>query len=168
MRKALLVAISITIVAALYAGDEQPLDVRTGLWQVEYHVKYSGLPPQMQAMMDQMTAQQKSAMGLQTPKNFKICVTEKNRNTSWTEGSNDCRWKVLKSTTTDLELHGTSCSAGKNQGAASDVDLKFHVLDREDVRASLHGTATENGMNATLDGDYTGKWVSATCPAGMK
>lgn len=164
MRKAVWVASCVAVcVAVLFAVDEQRLNVKPGVWQVEYNVKYSGLPPQMQAMMDHMTAQQKSAMGIEAPKAYKMCVREKDLNKGWTQGDDNCRWKVVKSTSSDLELHGTTCRAG-----GGELDLKFHAVDSEHVVATLHGTGTEQGANVTLDGNYTGKWIASTCPADMK
>lgn len=169
MRKLIFVVSCASILAAaLLAGTEQRLNVKTGVWQVEYNVKYSGLPPQMQAMVDQMNAQQRTAMGLGAPKTFKTCVTAKNLNTPWSEGDNNCRWTVVKATDSDLEVHGAACKAGKSQGSDSEVNIKIHAVDSEHVRATMHGTASENGMNATLDGNYTGKWLGATCPADLK
>lgn len=169
MRKAILVVSCLAISAAvLLAATEQRLSVKTGAWQVEYNVKYGGLPPQMQAMVDQMNAQQRAAMGLGAPKTFKTCVTEKNLNTPWTEGDNNCRWTIVKSTNSDLEVHGRSCKAGQNHGADSELDIKIHAIDSEHVRATMHGTMSGNGMNATLDGNYTGKWLAAACPSDLK
>lgn len=154
-----------TCAAVLFASTEQqPLNVKTGNWEVDYSIKYSGLPPQMQAMMDRMTPQQRAAMGLDTGRTFKFCVTEKNLNTPWVKGDNNCRWTVLKSTSSDLEVHGTSCRAGQN-GEDTELDLKIHALDTEHVRATMHGTDVGNGLNVTLDGNYMGKWMQATCPA---
>lgn len=164
MRKAVLVASCLAVcIVTLFAADEQRLNVKPGVWQVEYNVKYSGLPPQMQAMMDRLTAQQKAAMELEAPKTYKMCVKEKDLNKSWTEGDNNCRWKVVKSSSSDLEIHGTSCRAGD-----AELDIKFHAVDSEHVLATMHGTGTEQGANITLDGNYTGKWIASTCPAEMK
>lgn len=164
MRRSMLVAVCLAVfVAALFAVDEQPLNVKPGLWQVEFNVKYSGLPPQYQQMFDQMSAQQKAAMGVAAPKTYKLCIKEKDLNKGWTQGDDNCRWKVTKSTSSDLELHSASCRGGDAQ-----VDLKFHAVDSEHVRATMHGTQSENGMNATLDGNYTGKWLGSTCPDNLK
>lgn len=169
MRKAILVVSGLTIfVAALFAVTEQPLDVKPGLWQVERTIHYSGLPPQMQAMLDRMTPQQKAAMGIDAPHPFKLCRTAKQLNTSWVQGDNNCKWTVVKSTASDLEVHGTSCRQGQNEGGATNVDVKIHVFDPEHLRGSIHGTETEEGVNATLDGTYTAKWLAASCPADQK
>lgn len=162
MRKAGLVACCLAVcVTVLFAVDEQRLNVKPGLWQVDYKVKYSGLPPQTQAMMDHMTAQQKAAMGIEAPKAYKMCVREKDLNKDWTQGDNNCQWKVVKSTSSDLELHTTACRH-------AELDLKFHAVDSENVLATMHGTGTQQGANITLDGNYVGKWLGSTCPADMK
>jgi uncharacterized protein DUF3617 len=114
-------------------------------------------------MMDRMTTQQKAAMGLDAPKTYKMCVREKDLNKSWAEGDENCRWKVMKSTSSDLEIHGSSCRAGDSQ-----LDVKIHAVDSEHVRATMHGTGTEEGSVVTMDGNYTGKWMSAACPADLK
>jgi hypothetical protein len=110
-----------------------------------------------------MTAQQKAAMGIAAPKTYKICVKENDINKGWTQGNdNKCPWKVLKSTSSDLELHSPSCKAGDVE-----LDLKLHAVDSEHVKAAVHGTGTEQGNKITLDGNYTGKWMGATCPADL-
>lgn len=74
----------------------------------------------------------------------------------------------MKSSGSELEVQGTSCRMGKNQGLTTDLLVKIHVADSEHVRGSIHGTATGNGMNATLDGTYAGKWIGAVCPGETK
>ena len=47
------------------AGKVQPLNVKTGLWQVSTTTTMSGLPeipPDMQARLDQMTPEQRAKM----------------------------------------------------------------------------------------------------------
>lgn len=169
MRKAILVVSCLAICAALlFAATEQPLNVKPGLWQVERTVTYHGLPPQYQAMLDRLTPEQKAASGIDVPHPFKTCRTEKQINTSWVQGDNNCKWTVLKSTSTELEVHGTSCRLGRNEGQSTSVDVNIHVLDPEHLRGDIHGTETGNGINATLDGTYTAKWLGATCPAEAK
>ena len=169
MRKAIFAVFCPAVcVAALFAASEQPLNVKTGLWQVEMNIKFNGLPPDMQAMLDQMTPQQRAAMGMGGTKTYKTCVTAKQQNTPWVQGDNNCKWTVLNSTSSDLDVRGTACQMGKEEGLNTEVEVKVHATDSEHVHATMHGTGTGNGVNATLDGDYAGKWISETCPAGMK
>jgi Protein of unknown function (DUF3617) len=166
MRKAILiVACLVTCASILAAVTEQPLNVKTGLWQVEMNLNYTGLPPQMQAMLDKMTPQQRAAAGLGGTKTYKQCVTPKDLNRPMVQGDDSCRWTILKSSSSDLDVRGTACQAGKNQGLSTEVEVKVHAIDSEHVKAIVHGTGTGDGVNATLDGKYDGKWIGATCPA---
>src|ERR1700676_2872864 len=67
MRKILsstLICLSAEVVL-LAAGKVQPLNVKTGLWQVSTTTTMSGLPdipPEMQARLDQMTPEQRAKM----------------------------------------------------------------------------------------------------------
>src|SRR3974377_2381915 len=153
--------------AALLAASEQALNVKTGLWQVEMNIKFNGLPPDMQAMLDQMTPQQRAARGMGGTKTYNTCVSAKQQKTPWVQGDNGCRWTVLNSTSSDLDVRGTACEMGRDEGLNTEVQRKCHAIDSEHVPATMHGTGTGNGVNATLDGDYAGKWIGVTCPAGM-
>jgi Protein of unknown function (DUF3617) len=166
MRKAILVVACLAMCASLLAAvAEVPLNVKPGLWQVEMNLNYTGLPPQMQAMLDQMTPQQRAAAGLGGKKTYKQCLAAKDVNKPMVQGDDTCRWTILNSSSSDLEVRGTACQAGKNQGLNTEVDVKVHAIDSEHVKATVHGTGTGNGVNATLDGTYAGTWVGATCPA---
>ena len=144
MRKSILVASCLAVcVVALFGVEEQRLNVKPGVWQVRLNVKYSGLPPQNQT--------------------YKMCLKEKDLNKGWTQGDNNCRWNVVKSTSSDLELRSTACRARD-----SEVDLNFHAVDSEHVQATLHGTSNEQGTKVNFDGDYTGTWLGADCPADLK
>jgi hypothetical protein len=169
MRRVKFVACCLTIcTAVLFAAAEQRLKVKPGLWQIDQTAKYSGLPPQMQTMLDRLTPAQRAAMGIGGTHTHKRCVTEKQLNTSWVDGDQNCKWTVLKSTDSDLEINGTACRPGSNEGWNSDVVVKIHASNPEHLEGSMHGTATGDGVNATLDGSYQGKWISETCPAAMR
>lgn len=167
MRKALAVGVICLASSLAFAVTQTPLKVKPGLWQIDMAVNYSGLPPNIQAMLDQMTAQQRHAMGLGATTTHKTCITEKQLNTQWVQGDENCKWTVLKSTSSDLDVQGTGCRAGKNEGMNTNVEVKIHVFDSEHVQGTMHGTGFGNGLHTTLDGKYMGKWIGATCHADM-
>lgn len=168
MRKKVLVIGCLTgCIAVLVAADEQtPLNVKPGEWQVSINdVKYSGLPPMYQASVDQMTAQQKSAMGLAAPEKSKVCVKAGDLK-AWTR--DDCGWTVTKSTGSDLEAHSASCQHGprsSNSDSDMDMNMKLHVVDSEHVRLTVHSIGMMQGSQITIDASYLGKWIGATCSA---
>ena len=167
MRKKIFVSACLTVfVTVLFAADEQPLNVKPGEWQVQLHdIKYTGLPPQYQAMFDGMTSQQKSAMGLGTPETSKLCVKAADLNKAWSQ--DNCHWTTLKSSGSDLEARSTSCRH-RSRGANSDdmdMNIKIHAVDSEHIRMILHATAIMQGSPVTIDGSYLGKWLGSTCSA---
>ncbi len=167
-------------VVLLAAGKVQPLNVKTGFWQISMSTTMSGLPeipPEMQARLDQMTAEQrakidammKSRLGTPQTSSYKKCVTkEELESNAWNKPEEKCDWTVVTSTGSDMEVKTTACTAGKNQGMMqTNVDLKIHVVDSENVQATMQ--LTSNGNNGTTmvgSGTYTGKWLGASCPAG--
>jgi len=135
----------------------QPLNVKTGLWHMTKAIKWTDLPPQMAAMMK--AAPQTSS--------YDSCVTTKDLNTNpFANGSGDnCTWTVLSSTSTDMELRGIGCDFGKGSGMAAEVHGQIHVLDPENGTGSMTVTLTGNGQTMHGVAMYTGKWISASCPA---
>ena len=47
----------------------------------------------------------------------------------------------------------------------TNVDVKLHALDSENVKASMQGTSTGNGQTVNVSGTFTGKWIGSSCPA---
>jgi len=144
---------------AVKMANLTPLKVNTGLWQMTQSVTWTGLPPQMDAMM-------KQAAPTHT---YKSCVKPRNLSSNpWAEGSHDtCKWTALNSTGTDMEVQATGCDMGKDYGMTADIHGKIHVVDSEDGTGSMDITLTGNGQTMHGHATYTGKWVAASCPADM-
>ena len=181
MYRPILFGVALLWAMALIAQSPvQPLNVKTGLWEVTETSTVSGLPPmtpQMQARMEQMTPEQRARMeammksrlgGAPRTTNYRKCVTASDLHTNaFTNGPDEkCNWTVLTSTGSVMEVRGTGCAAGRNQGMETDLNLKISALDSENVRASMRGTSAGNGNTINFNGTFTGKWVSASCPAG--
>jgi hypothetical protein len=157
MRKAIAMAvICLSVVLAFAAtGNLQPLNVKTGLWQMTVTSTWTGLPPQYAAVMRNGET-----------RNYKSCVKTKDLSSNpWADGSRDkCDWTVLNSTGTDMEVKGTSCDMGKNLGMTTEAHGKIHVLDSENGTASFTVTLTGNGQTMNGHASYTGKWIGPSCP----
>jgi hypothetical protein len=182
MRKVLFVALTCMLAGVVLsaAGKVQPLNVKTGLWQVSMTTAMTGLPaipPELQARLDQMTPEQRAQMeammksrlgGTPQTSSYKKCVTkEELENNAFNKPDEKCNWTVVTSTGSDMEVKTASCTAGKNVGMMqTDVDLKIHVVDSENVQATMQLTSTGNGTTMKGNGTYTGKWLGATCPEG--
>lgn len=145
IEKAEIVPGSLPVVFA--ADNYQPMNVKTGLWDVT-HTNNLG--------------------GSQHANSYKTCVTAKDLESNpWGKGPEEkCDWTVIKSTSSDMEVHGTSCEAGREFGMQTEVNLKIHVLDPANVKATMQGKSTGNGQTVPFSGTFIGKWVSSNCPAG--
>jgi hypothetical protein len=147
MRKiVLLCAPGLWTAIAFGAGNLHPLNVKPGLWQMT------------------MTAR----MG--APMHYKSCLKPKDLTAAaWTKGMglSGCTWKVLNSTSTDIELQTTGCEKDSN-GTTMQLHGKVHAIDSENTTGSFDISLTDNGQAISNHADLTGKWIGATCQADMK
>jgi hypothetical protein len=140
------------------AGSGRPLNVKTGLWQISKTITWNGLPPQYASM-------NKNGQTIK----YNSCVKAENlASNPWASGSGEkCVWTVLNSTGTDMEVRGESCSMGNYYGMSAAAHGTIHIVDSEDGIGSFAVTLTGNGQTINGNASYTGKWVSANCPANM-
>jgi hypothetical protein len=141
---------------AAVAATFHALNVKTGLWQMTATTTWTGLPPQLNG-----------AMANGATHRYQTCVRTEDLSTNpWAEGSGQtCKWTVLTSTGTDMEVRGTSCSMGSEYGMTAEIHGKIHVLDPEDGTGSFDITMSGNGHTVTGHASYRGKWMSSTCRA---
>lgn len=180
MRKAVVFGLVCFLASLMFAqsGKPQPLNVKTGLWQVTNTTKINGAPPitpEMQARLDQMPAEQRAKIeeqmktafgGAPHTSNYKKCVTQKDLNTNaFGKEDQKCNWTVVNSTPSEMEVRAPSCMTGEGDMKA-DIDVKIHALDPENVKATSHVIVTGNGHTMTSDGTMTSKWLGSSCPAG--
>ena len=148
-------ALLVGYLAAAVPQSVQPLKASTGLWQMTEKISWTGLPPEMAAIM---------ANG--RTHNYTTCVrTEDLRSNPWAEGSEEkCSWTVSASTATDMEVKGTGCNVGM-EGMMADVHGTIHLSDAKNGTASFDISMSGNGQTLTGHASYTGKWISSVCPA---
>jgi Protein of unknown function (DUF3617) len=132
---------------SLLAVTLEPLNVKTGLWQVTMTSTVSGLPKP-------------------TTNTYKSCVKKEDLDKyPFSDPKDKCTWTVQTSTGNKMDATGTCMPEGQGK-----VDFNIHVeaLDSENIKGT--GQLTFNGPGGTMSGNYaaTAKWVSSTCPAGMK
>lgn len=146
MRELLLAAVISLLSTAAVAGDAvQPLDVKTGVWQVTMTSVVQG-------------------MGSQTH-TYKSCVTKENLNQyPFADRENNCTYKVQSSTGTHMNVNG-SCLP--QEGGKADFSIQLDAVDSEDVRGT--GELTLAGPAGMMHGKYAGKgkWIGGSCPANM-
>lgn len=156
--KLMVVIIGLAASAVFAAAVQfQPLNVNTGLWRITKAVTWTNLPPQMAAMMK--AAPQSTS--------YNSCVTTQALSTNpWANGSGDtCTWTVLTSTSTDMEVQGSSCNFGGASGMTGSVHGTIHIVDPQHGTGSMAINLSGNGQAMQGTASYTGQWASATCPA---
>jgi hypothetical protein len=145
MRKMMWVAsVSLVAIAVVAANNVQPLNVKTGLWQVTMTTTIQG-------------------MGTPQIHTYKSCVTKANLNEyPFAEPDKNCKYDVKSSTGSHMDVSG-SCLP--KEGGKADFKLKLDAIDAEDVEGT--GQLTFAGPQGAMHGDYSGKgkWISASCPA---
>ena len=149
MRKMMMLlgAISLATTVLVAADNVQPLNVKTGLWQVTMTSTIQG-------------------MGAPQTHTYKSCLTKENLNEyAFADPENNCTYKVQSSTGSHMDVSG-SCLP--NEGGKADFKIQLTAVDSEDVTGT--GQLTLAGPQGVLHGDYAGKskWIGASCPAGMK
>jgi len=156
MRKELLLVASLGTLAATAPATVQPLNARTGLWQISLMVTWAGLPPQLQALMAN-----------QPTHNYQSCVTTADLSSNpWANGARDhCSWTVVRSSSTDMEIQGASCDMGASFGLSATAHGTIHLSDPEEGTGSFDIMMTGNGQEISGHASYTGKWLAARCPA---
>jgi hypothetical protein len=157
MRKAIVLGAALLIGYLTIAVSQslQPLKASTGLWQMTETIAWTGLPPELAAMM-----------GTGRTHNYTTCVRPEDlRSNPWAEGSNEkCKWTVVSATATDMEVKGAGCDTGM-AGMSAEVHGKIHLTDAKNGTGSFDISMSANGQTVMGHASYTGKWTGATCPA---
>jgi hypothetical protein len=148
-----LLGVSVVIAAAV---QFQPLNVKTGLWQMTQTMTWNTLPPPLAALLRSMPQS----------RTYQSCVTAQDLNTNpWANGSgDDCTWTVLNSTASDMEVQGTGCQLGSDYGMTAQIHGQIHIVDPQDGTGLMTITLSGNGQSATGQASYTGKWIGSSCP----
>lgn len=147
MRKWILPGAVLLWVTVFIAAGLDPLNVKTGLWQVTMTSKISTLPSP-------------------TTNTYKACVKKEDLDKyPFTDPADNCNWKVLNSSGSEMEATGTCKPEG--MGNVS-FNMKLVAADSENVKAT--GQLSFSGPAGNMSGTYSGtaKWIGAMCPAGVK
>src|SRR3984893_1936406 len=147
MRKVILLVAVLLPATVLLAATLEPLNVKTGLWQVSMTSTITGLPAP-------------------TTTTYKTCVKKEDLDKyPFTDPKAKCTWTVVSSTGSKMDATGTCMPDGQGK---VDFNMRLEVLDSENVKGT--GQLNANGPGGAVNGSYsaTARWVGAACPAGMK
>lgn len=134
--------VSVTATFLLAANNIQPLNVKTGLWQVTMTMAING-------------------MGAPHVHTYKSCVTKENLNRyPFADRENNCNYTVNSSTNSHMDVSG---SCRPKEGGRANFKIQLNATDSEDVQGTGH--LTLSGPQGEMQGDYSGKgkWIAASC-----
>ncbi|MGH9482661.1 MAG: DUF3617 domain-containing protein [Terriglobales bacterium] len=168
MRLQALSTLILLAAAALLAGQSfTPLNVQTGVWQVNQQVTLTGdlpVPPELAANMTPAMRAQIAAEFL-GPNNitYKTCVTPaKLAQDPFPPKSSphaSCTETVVSSTSTDLTVQ-IACAGDVTGGG----QVNLHASDTHHVTANGNGTVTAEGKTLHDQVSVTAQWIGPTCP----
>lgn len=167
-QRAWILAGCVLAAAAAHAGDK--LNVKTGLWETTVTTKIDGnpvpknvldqMPPERRAKIEQAMAARSASMA--APKTATNCVTEEDlaKGVQAMDMNGDCKKTVIAQTSTHQEL-AIECSR-------SGVTSKGHMTVDAPSNDRITGKMEMAVGEGKVIGDFSGKWIGATCPASEK
>ncbi len=170
MRNTIVFSVICMCALAVLANEKvQPLNVKTGLWQVTMTSAVSGLPPIPPEMLARMTPEQRAkfeavmkARGSGTPKTrtYTSCVTKEQLDSDpFSDNTKNCTRTVLRSTGSAMEIREVCQEAD----IKSDLTIQIQALDSENVKGSGHVTDAGGNRAMNIATDFTAKWLGAAC-----
>ncbi|MGB9093622.1 MAG: DUF3617 domain-containing protein [Gallionella sp.] len=163
--KANQLAVFLALAVASTAAYPEPLDVKTGLWEVTTTtamsgmppIDYSGMPPEQRARIEAaMKARQ--AMGARVHVR-KSCVTREQlaKEPFQDEDTESCTHTVISSTRTRLhaKLH---CTDPRRDG-----DFMMEALSRERIKGTVQMNASDEHNAMAVRVSIAGKWLGSAC-----
>ncbi len=171
MRKLVLLGVIFSWVVIAVAGDKvQPLNIKTGLWEVTLTSAVSGrvpIPPERLAGMTPEqrakfeAAMEKRASGVPKTRTYKNCITKEQLNKDpFGDDKRNCTRTVLKSTGSKMDIREVC----EGDGVKSDMTIQIEALSPENIKATGHVTAAGGEKSMNVNTNFTGKWLGATCP----
>ena len=154
----------------------QPLDVRTGLWEMTTKRSTTGMPqlPQMPAMSPEMLAQLPPAQRAQienmmkTRRNVapgvnahKVCITQASleKKPDFGPAERDCTRMKDSRTARGWQVQEV-CRAG---GGKQTMNIRYDVVNRETIKGTVDIAMREGGHNITMKQEMHGRWLGSDC-----
>jgi hypothetical protein len=145
----------------------QPLNIKTGLWEVTYTRNSTGEMPIPAEYASKLTPEQlarmKAAMknSANSSHTYKSCVKKEDVDGSLlNSGDSGCKVTILKSTTSEVDGKMSCTLEG---GMHGDGTMNMQALDNEHTKGITHLTVSGNGKTFNTDATISSKWLSSDC-----
>jgi hypothetical protein len=157
--------IVLSLLLASVTVHAEPLDVKTGLWEVTTTTAISGMPPiDTSKMSPEQKARFEAAMKARQahgPRSHvsKSCITKERLEREPFQGKNDdsCTHTVISSTRAHWEAT-LQCSKPRRVG-------KFNVeaVSRERIKGTMQMNASDDKHAMAVSMSLDGKWIGSSC-----
>lgn len=143
----------------------QPLNIKTGLWEVSYTRSSNGEMPIPAEYASRLTPEQRARfeenMKKSSTRTHKSCVKPEDIDGSLLNSreDRDCKVTILKSTSTEV----AGKMACEIEGMHGDGNMTMQAIDSEHTKGVTHMTLTGNGKTLNTDATITSKWIGADC-----
>lgn len=152
------------------AADKlEPLNVKTGTWEMSYTVNATGqmpfsderlaqLTPEMRARMEQLWKEQTSnAAQTHTTKR---CITEEDlRKFAFADASKSCTLTVLASSSAKLDVR-EECNTKDGKKTTT---YHLQAPTPESVKGDVDQEMTASSRTMKIKGTFTAKWIGSAC-----
>lgn len=166
LRSAFLVIGSCTSFASMQASAE-PLNVKTGLWEITTTMQTKGVPPLPKELLQGMTPEQRQAMEAQIRakqgppevEKDRECITQRDLERPFESGNTkECKNTIVASTRTTQQLR-IECS-GEMAGSGS---FKVTATSTEAITGVLDMKIGQGAESMTISGQVKGRWLGSEC-----
>jgi len=154
------------------SGAVEPLDIKTGLWQITLTVRTSGLPPIPPDVLAKLKPEERARIDAQTKEKRaegprisvkRSCLREKELHQPLLPGfggeGQGCRQTVTSSSRAGQEIR-VDCGKGAEQGGGT---VRIEAIDKENVRVASSWSMTDGARTLQMSSTATLKWLGAFC-----
>jgi hypothetical protein len=174
MRATIVVVLILMLSLTALAADKfQPLNVKTGLWEITLKITTAGQMPISSELLAKLSPEQRTRLeermkvrqsqGDKTnTRTYKSCLTkEKLANDPFSDTNKGCTRTLLSSTSSKAEVR-LNCVHGDVKTTGS---VLIEALNTENVKATGHMVSAGGGGGNTFNSDtnFTSKWIGSSC-----
>lgn len=155
------------LLAPALASSADKLDMKTGLWETQTSLQFSGMPVP-KSLRDTLKPEQLAKMRADLKaeaakgpirETSRECITEKDLSDPFeTSSTKDCKQTMVKTTRTSQEARMVCDGEYKGTGV-----LKINTPTPETMNGTLDLNMSDGVENFTMKGTLSGRWISADC-----
>ncbi|MGA7595586.1 MAG: DUF3617 domain-containing protein [Gallionella sp.] len=157
--------IFLALAVASTAAYPEPLDVKTGLWEVTATTAMSGMPPiDYSSMPPEQRERIEAAMKAREAMGNRVhvrksCVTREQlaKEPFQDEGNKSCTHSVITSTRTTMQAK-IHCTRPRSDG-----EIKMEALSRERIKGTVQMNASDDKHAMAIRVSIAGKWLGSAC-----